>query len=171
MKKVKKDIARCSSKKKIIGIISVCFLLIVGIASVLLLNKKDTNLDGQDEHIAMVIPKESPCTLDEIYEKIESNWLFDKYARLNYEDEAIELAYVLFHFYDYFNEETELLVWDTIDSVTWEPLTFKKISFEEYTERINIYLPILEESLSHGVSNYFYVIDFRHFLLHDVKFV
>lgn len=159
-------------KKKIIGFISVFLVLIVGIVSILLLTKKENNLDNQDKKIATVILKESPYTLDEIYEKIESNWLFDKYTKANHEEEAIELAYVLFHFYDYFNEDTELLVWDTVDSVTWEPLTFKTISFEEYTERINIYLPILEESLyNHRVSNYLYVIDFRHFLLHDVKYV
>ena len=169
MKKGKKDIIRINSKKKIIGFISVFLVLIVGIVSVLLLNKKDNKLDNQDKKIATVILKESPYTLDEIYEKIESNWLFDNNTS---REEAIELAYVLFHFYDYFNKDTELLVWDTVDSVTWEPLTFKTISFEEYTERINIYLPVLEESLyNYRVSNYLYVIDSRHFLLHGVKYV
>lgn len=171
MKKGKKDVIKFNLWKKKIGFISVFLVLIIGIVSVLLLNKKDNNLDSQDKKIATVIPKESPYSLDEIYEKVESNWLFDKNTMRDYEEEAIELAYVLFHFYDYFNEETELLVWDTVDCVTGEPLTFKKISFQEYTERINIYLPILEDSLNYGASSYFYVIDFRHFLLYDVKYV
>ena len=148
------------------------FFLVVGtLITVLVLGDKKEDLDDSTKKVSLVIPKESPYTLDEIYEKIESNWLFDKNTKRDYEEEAIELAYVLFHFYDYFNEETELLVWDTVDSVTGEPLTFKKISYQEYTERINLYLPILEESLNHGGSNYFYVIDFRHFLLHNVKYV
>ena len=41
MKKGKKDIIRINSKKKVIGFISVFLVLIVGIVSVLLLNKKD----------------------------------------------------------------------------------------------------------------------------------
>lgn len=166
--KVGKKIIIGKRCKLIIGLIS---LLLILVCSIFIFNGKEKNMDEPKEKVAVVIPKESPYTLDEIYQKVETSWVFDKNARRDYEEEAIEFAYVLFHFYDYFNEETELLVWDTVDSVTGEPLTFKKIDYQEYNERINIYLPILEDSLKEGVSNYFYVIDFRLFLLHDVKFV
>lgn len=49
--------------------------------------------------------KESPYTLEEIYELVENPEEFNKMLN-NYDEEGI--AYTIFHFYDYFNKSTPL---------------------------------------------------------------
>lgn len=143
-------------------------VLIIGVVTILLLSNKDDKLDNQDTSIPEEIGERCPYTLEEIYEKIETNWMFDENTK---KDEAIELAYILFHFYDCFSEDTEFMVWETIDQNTGNPLTFRMINYQEYAERSKEFLSLAEDAISRGCSKYFYVIDFRSFMLDGIKLV
>lgn len=132
MKKGKKDIIRINSKKKIIGFISVFLVLIVGIVSILLLNKKDDNLDNQDKKIATVIPKESPYTLDDIYEKVSNGYILKCHQTEENQDKCNEFATVLFNFYTYYNEDTKFLAASLVDKERYEIIQFDYFTYEEY---------------------------------------
>ena len=132
MKKGKKDIIRINSKKKIIGFISVFLVLIVGIVSVLLLNKKDNKLDNQDKKIATVIPKESPYTLDEIYEKINDGYILKCHQIEEGKDKCNEFATVLFNFYNYYNEDTKFLAASLVAPGKYEIIQFDYFTYDEY---------------------------------------
>lgn len=71
--------------------------------------------------------KESPYTLDELYEIIEKNKLYD----LRFTDEGNEIGYILMNFYDYFNKSTKFMVAKELDD-SWKPISFKYITYEEY---------------------------------------
>lgn len=158
-------------KRKII--ISVCLILVFvgGIVTVFAItDKKDEKLENQSE-VEKVIPAECPYTLDEIEEKIKTNWLYDGQAFGSYRESAEEFAFVLFNFYKYFNKDTEFIVWDEVDEKTWEPLSYKKIDYEQYQKYIQTSLNACNLSLESGGSKWSCVSALRLFMLHDAKFV
>lgn len=59
----------------------------------------------KNNNITLEETKESPYTLEEIYELVEQPEKFNKLLN-NYDEQGI--AYTIFHFYDYFNKSTPL---------------------------------------------------------------
>lgn len=83
-------------KKKIIIVLSI---LIVGIISTIgVVVYKENKKEEQIKEI-----KKSTYTLEEIYELVEQP---EKFLKLLNNHDKDNLAYILFHFYDYFNEST-----------------------------------------------------------------
>lgn len=158
-------------RKIIIGV--VLFLILVGgIVTVFALTNKDKELDNQlGQEIERVIPAECPYTLDEIEERITTNWLFSNEAFANYREDATSFALVLLNFYKYFNKETEFIVWDEVDANTWEPISYKKISYDQYQEYIQTSLSSCDITLQSGGTGWGCVSSLRLFMLHDAKFV
>lgn len=113
------------TKKTYIIVCVISLLLVVGMLFGLksLMNKEDNIIENQNKYDF----KESPYTLDEIYEIIESNKLFD----LRFSDEGDEIGYILMNFYDYFNKDTKFMVAKELNE-SWKPVSFKYITYEEY---------------------------------------
>ncbi len=97
-----------------------------------IITTKDETDKLSDQLIAVGSLKESPYTLDEIYEKIENNELY----KCNiFEDDCQKLASVVFHFYDYFNKDTKFIV-SSKNGDGIVPKEFKYISYSEYMDMI-----------------------------------
>ena len=158
-------------KRKII--IGICLFLVFvgGIVTVFALtNKDEKGLDNKQNEVDKTIPAECPYTLDELEELITTNWLFND-AYVNSQKSAEEFAFILMNFYNYFNKETDFIVWDEVDKSTWEPISLKKISYEQYQKNIQQTLNSCNYTLEQGGSAYFCITDLKLFMLHDAKFV
>ena len=92
-------------EKKIIIGICLFLVFVVGITTVLVItNKEDKELESNQNEVEKVIPAKCPYTLDEIEERITTNWLFSNGAFTNYREDATSFALVLLNFYKYFNK-------------------------------------------------------------------
>lgn len=144
-------------KRKII--IGVCLLLafIGGVVTVFAItNKEDDKLESNQPEAEKVIPAECPYTLDELEEAITSGWLFGPHAWRDYGEDADNMAYILFHFYNYFSKETEFTVWEKFDTKTGEVLSYKKISYDEYMKYRDSFYFKAEKARKSGVTSYVY---------------
>lgn len=159
-------------KRKII--IGICLFLVFvgGIVTVFAItNNDDKELDNQlGQEIEKVIPAECPYTLGELEEAITSGWLFNKYALRDYGEEADDMAFVLFHFYEYFSKETKFTVWDEFNAKTGEVLSYKKISYDEYMKYRDTYLSMANEHYEEGIG-FTYINWLRTMMYSYVKFV
>lgn len=159
-------------KKKIIIGICLFLVFVVGIATVLVItNKEDKELESNQNEVEKVIPAKCPYTLDEIEEAITSGWLFSPTGWSDYGEEANEMAYVLFHFYEYFNKETKFTVWNELDTKNGEILSYKKISYEDYMKYRNGYLKSATRKKDAGNDSLCYVSSLRDMMFMYVKLV
>ena len=159
-------------EKKIIIGICLFLVIVVGITTVLVItNKEDKELESNQNEVEKVIPAKCPYTLDEIEERITTNWLFSNEAFTNYREDATSFALVLLNFYKYFNKETGFIVWDEVDANTWEPISYKKISYDQYQDYIQTSLNSCDITLQSGGTGWGCVSSLRLFMLHDAKFV
>lgn len=108
----------------IVGVISFVFFIGIGLLTNKLMDIHRVNIVENHNKFDF---KESPYTLDEIYEIIENNKLFE----LRFSAEGNEIGYVLMNFYDYFNKNTKFMVAKELNDL-WEPISFKYITYEEY---------------------------------------
>lgn len=157
-------------KRKIIIGICLFLVLVGGIVTVFALtNKDEKGLDNKQNEVDKTIPAECPYTLDELEKAITSGWLFDKYAVRDYAKEADDMAFVLFHFYDYFSKETEFTVWDTFNSQNGE-VTYKKISYDEYMKYRDTYLYYADKQYQEG-THFAYVVWLKNMMFKHAKFI
>lgn len=157
-------------KRKII--IGICLFLVFvgGIVTVFALtNKDEKGLDNKQNEVDKTIPAECPYTLDELEKAITSGWLFNKYALRDYGQEADDMAFVLFHFYDYFSKETEITVWATFNTKNSE-VTYKKIGYDEYMKYRDTYLYFANKYHQDGLQ-FSYVTWLRNMMFSIAKFI
>lgn len=84
------------NKKKIVIIVSILIMVILSIIGVIVYNE-----NKKEEDIKEI--KKSSYTLEEIYELVEQP---EEFLKLLNNHDKDNLAYILFHFYDYFNKST-----------------------------------------------------------------
>lgn len=133
MKSQKNKILNVKSKKKIVGVLIIFFFLVGGILTAfLVLGDKKEDLDDSTKEVVKVIPKESPYTLDEIYEKISSGYILKCHQTEENQDKCDEFAMVLFNFYTYYNEDTKFLAASVVDKEKYEIIEFDYFTYEEY---------------------------------------
>lgn len=157
-------------KRKII--IGICLFLVFvgGIVTVFAItNSDDKELESNQNEVEKVIPAKCPYTLDELEEAITSNWLFGKYALRDYGEDADDMAFVLFHFYDYFSKETKITVWDTFNTKNGE-VTYKKIGYDEYMKYRETYLRLADEQYQDG-NQFAYIMWLNNMMLSIAKFI
>lgn len=157
-------------KRKII--IGVCLFLVFvgGIVTVFALTKKDDKeISNNQNEVEKLIPAECPYTLDELEVAVTSGWLFDKYALRDYGEEAESVAFILFHFYDYFSKDTKFTVWSTFNTKSGE-VTYKKISYDEYMKYRDTYLYFADKHYQDG-TQFVYITWLRNMMFKYAKFV
>ncbi len=157
-------------KRKIV--LGICLLLVFvgGVVTVLALTDKDEEIVEKPK-VDNTIPAECPYTLEELEEAVTTNWLFHGDAYGRYREDAEEVAFILLDFYKYFSKDTEFIVWDEINRNNHEPISFKKISYEQYQANIQHTRDACSFALENGGSKWICIIDLRLFMMHDAKFV
>ncbi len=142
-------------KKKLKYLIIIFVILIIlVVVGYKFIDERFDNLITEDFNIL-----ESPYTVNQIYEIIESNKLFRKgFSYFN--QDSIELGYILMNFYDYFDKDTLFLVANKLDDYG-QPLEFKYITYSEYRNQIKMYKVLNGENI---LPNY-YIRSAREFLV------
>ena len=155
-------------RKMIIGIGVVLIFLSGIITTLIFTDKDDKKLVSKHDEVEKSIPAECPYTLDELEYAITSGWLFDKKTWREYGEEANNMAFILFHFYDYFSKETEFTVFDEVEGKTGEVISYRKINYDEYMEHLEMYFQIIDISFSRDFP---YIGYLRSFMYDFIKMV
>lgn len=127
--KKKKRIIINRKNKIVIGLV---IILLIIFCSFLIFNDYNKTLKASKEEVARGVPKESPYTLDEIYEKVANGYILKCHQVEEKQDKCNEFATVLFNFYTYYNKETKFLAASLVDKERYEIIQYDYFTYEEY---------------------------------------
>lgn len=156
-----------NQKQLLMYILFIAIGIIIGISSTIAVQTLTSNKESKEVKEEHPSKKESPYTLEELYEIIEDPI---KYRELNV-GHTNDYAYTMFHFYDYFNKSTPVKVAKEVEKdengYVIKVLEYKYLSYYEFMEEMKQAYDIekqdIEQAKADGRDEP-YVTDYRFFV-------
>lgn len=142
-----------SKNQILMYILFIAIGIIIGIFSTITVQTLTSNKESKEVKEEQPSKKESPYTLEELYEIVENP---EKYRELNSTRNS-DYAYTMFHFYDYFNKSTPVKIAKEVEkdengNVT-KVLECRYLSYYEFMEYMKPAYDIEKEDIEQAKTD------------------